>query len=395
MIKTNILSPGDPFLQVIPHSIGRLKSLSVAGTPENLQGITAHLSHHAPLLERLVIDGSLRPGRNPTLTATLFNGDLSSLRTFYLQSVYTQLPWRNMVNLTTFVLHRMPSDGLSIRQLLDFFESAPRLRKIKLDHATPASGGQNGRLVSLTCLKKMEISWGLPSSPLLDHLLIPVGAKLTEWVDSFDRLIEDNLPKSLDNLRNISNFTEIYFQTFEGNTRIQLSGSSGKLKLCIVSPIGNTWSGLESLAQLDTSKVKRLEVVSSIRSFIRLPCRALLPLESLRTLRLSRCKNPRTFLVALHPNPGTSEVVTCPKLEELVLVPHTNVEEFDIGSVTEIAAARALRGAKLRTIRIVGGRDKLDPRSVLELRKHVLQVEYDPEVGVVDDGESDDSDEEY
>jgi hypothetical protein len=114
------LSPYNPFLQIVPHAIGRLKYLTVNGAPRNLSAITAHLSRPAPLLEYLVIDGNYESGpqRNPVLTTTLFNGDLSSLRGLCLHSVRTELPWRNMVNLTSFELY---DTGMLIRQLLDFF----------------------------------------------------------------------------------------------------------------------------------------------------------------------------------------------------------------------------------------------------------------------------------
>ena len=44
-------------------------------------------------------------------------------------------------------------------------------------------------------------------------------------------------------------------------------------------------------------------------------------------------------------------------------------------AVIEMAAARALRGVKLRTIRDPA---KLDPVDVLELKKHVLHLEHGP-----------------
>ena len=50
--KRSGLSPHDPFLQIAPHVIGRLKSLVIKG---NTHPITTHLSHPAPLLEYLSI----------------------------------------------------------------------------------------------------------------------------------------------------------------------------------------------------------------------------------------------------------------------------------------------------------------------------------------------------
>jgi hypothetical protein len=117
------LSSNHPFLKIIPHVIGRLGSLTVEGTPKNLQYITDRLSRPAPLLERLFIHGDYDygPSRNPVLPPTLFNGDLSSLRELKLESVRTELPWRNMVNLTSITLIHISWGEDSVKQLLDFF----------------------------------------------------------------------------------------------------------------------------------------------------------------------------------------------------------------------------------------------------------------------------------
>ena len=178
LIRTHDLDYRDPFLQIFPHAIGRLRSLFISATPRSLPDLTSRLSLPAPLLEDLKIDGGCRqsPHWNPVLTPTLFSGDPSSLRELYLQSVRTKLPWRGMASLTTFVLVSTSQGEVSVIHLLDFFESAPRLREICLHDATPTFGAQNGRLVSLEHLKRMEIAGEGPSSLLLNHLLIPAGA---------------------------------------------------------------------------------------------------------------------------------------------------------------------------------------------------------------------------
>ena len=190
------LPPGDPFFQITPQAIGRLKSLSVEGTPRNLPDITTHLSHPAPLLEYMSIDGGGEAETFPTLTSGLFGGDLSSLRYLHLEYVRTELPWRNMVDLTSLKL--VDTSPVSMIQLLDFFESAPRLREVELRFKTPTSGGEDGRLVSLAHLESMSIDGG-PSSTLLDHLLIPVGTSLAVEVVLPSPLVEDH-PRFLDNL---------------------------------------------------------------------------------------------------------------------------------------------------------------------------------------------------
>jgi len=119
-----------------------------------------------------------------------------------LEFVRTELPWRNMVNLTSLALTRIPPGAVPAGWLLDFFGSAPYLEEVKIWRATPKSSTQGGRLVSLAYLKSMDIRHSIMCSPLLDYLLIPAGAELEIQADTFGSyLIEEHLPRSLDNLK--------------------------------------------------------------------------------------------------------------------------------------------------------------------------------------------------
>ena len=372
--------PHGPLLQLLPHVVGRLKSLSIKVTPDDLQDITTHLSRPAPLLEHLLIDGGCEyeTGRNPVLTTTLFDGDLSSLRFLHLQSVRTKLLWRNMANLTSFTLaHLLPAD-VSLRQLLDFFESAPRLRDIILFRTTPTSGAQNGRLVSLACLKNMEIIGDEPSSLLLDHLVIPVGAELTTQIPFQLPLVGTHLPRSLDSLKNLSNFTEISIRLTEYTSRIGFTGPNGKVSIIPMA----RWPGniaqivLESLTRFDTSKTERLEILCIDPPPRHTACRALRPLKNLRSLTISRPTSHDAFISALNPGLSPSDVLVCSKLEELVLTFRPDDDcDFDIETVIAMTAARASRGKKLKSVVIVN-RDKLVQVEERELRKHVSCVVY-------------------
>jgi len=177
----------------------------IHGYPENIQDVTAQLSHPAPLLEslRIEVDGIHYPEDGPVIATALFNGDLSSLHDLYLRDVPTELPWRNMVNPTSFALAHASRVESSVGQLLDFFESAPRLRKIQLHPATPTSGIHGRRSVSLACLKRMDIVGGGSPALLLDHLLIPVDAKLATQGDHRQSTY---LLRSLEIIRNLTGF---------------------------------------------------------------------------------------------------------------------------------------------------------------------------------------------
>jgi hypothetical protein len=103
-------------------------------------------------------------------------------------------------------------------------------------------------------------------------------------------------------------------------------------------------------------------------------------MKNLRTLTLSRYCDLSTFTNALDPNTNPSEPVVCPGLEELVLVPDKYMNTIDIKDVVGMAAARASRGARLRSVRVISKR-KVKKMDVLELEKHVLRVKCGPEVG--------------
>jgi len=384
------LSLHDPLLQVVPRAIGRLKTLLLESTPENLQEIIAHLSHPAPLLEQLFIGGGSEPQDTTVLTTTLFNGNLSLLHHLHIQSIRTQLPWRNMVNLTSFALFYPSPEEPSITHLLDFFEGAPHLLDIRLHLTASSTGAQDDRLVPLPCLKRMAIIGETPSSPLLDHLLIPAGAKLITRGTFHDSTIEDHLPRSLDNLKNLSNFTTIRLSVGGPRPYVRLTGPNGQFYIVPVAPpVSTNHLTVDSLAQFDTSGIERFDLDHHNSMYSEALYQALLPMKNLRTLTLSRFTYQTSVTWALHPNMCPSNDVICPKLEELVLVFATG-RVFYLEGLIETAATRASRGAKLSTVRIVV-QGELDPRSVLELRKYVSHVEHGPDVGGTTD-DSDDSD---
>ena len=299
-----------------------------------------------------------------------------------------------MVNLTSFTLDLIPPGEVSITQILDFFESAPRLREVQLKFVPLASCGQNGRLVSLARLKYLIHLANQPSPLLFEHLLIPVGAELQIRLHSSHPRIEDSLPRSLDNLRNLPNFTRLHLNLYECDPHIEFIGPNGKLCLKSVAFfIDNTTDlMLGFLARFDTSTAKQLVITGSDPLSEELPYQALVPMQNLHALTISRCKNLPRFIRALDPDTNSSNALTCPRLEELVLCIHRK-DGFDVESVARMAAARTSRGAKLQSVRIVSlGRGDPIPVDVSELSKHVSHVEHGCKGVDEDDDDSDDSD---
>ena len=369
----------DPFIQIATHVIERLNSLTIEGSQWNLKGIIAHLGRPAPLLEYLSIVGSYGggPEHNPMLARSDFGGDLSSLRRLCLEYVNTELPWRNMVNLTSFRLVRtLP---LTVGQILDFLESAPHLRKVEIHSKIQTSGTQNGRLVSLARLKRMVITGG-ESSPLLDHMLIPAGARLAAWVELPDDPIEGHPPRFFNNLKNFPGFTTInlYGSGMDSDGGMQFSGPNGEVTITpTITQADETSFLLESLTQFDTSKTERLKIycINSLPGDP--PRQALLPMKDLRTLTLYDYANTHDVIRALDPSACSSGVVVCPKLEELVISQYG--EPLDTQDVIEMAAARASRGVKLKSVWIDTPFESVQT-DALELKRHVLHVKCGPEV---------------
>ena len=83
------------------------------------------------------------------------------------------------------------------------------------------------------------------------------SAKLEIWAKLFRFLIGEHLPRSLDNLKNFSNFTAIRLYRKD----MEFSGPNGQVKITLrTSRDYPTELTLGSLAELDTSKTERLEI---------------------------------------------------------------------------------------------------------------------------------------
>lgn len=95
-------------------------------------------------------------------------------------------------------------------------------------------------------------------------------------------------------------------------------------------------------------------------------------MENLRVLTLSLHGNPHSFILSLGPGLDSENPIACTRLESLPL--HIN-ERLYIESLTRVAAARALNGAPLKSIRIVGGRGCVPRVGLMGLREYVSHVE--------------------
>ena len=378
----------EAFVLAIPH-IGRLRNLSISGNPTKvLPTLVEYFSCPVLLLNELNINFIC--GQAPTLPDKLFNGDLPSLRELCLAGVTTPLPWRDLSNLTTFKFSHVPGDKILSTQLLDFFESTPNLRYIQfLDSIPNSSDAPVERVVSLPHLKKLDILAQPAHSILLNHLSIPARASLRlEFTFSGgESPISSYLPKSPDNLNNLSHITAVNLCFGAEQKSMRLSGPSGELSMT-----GNWARGghqphvgegrfLSSLNQFDSSRTQRLAITLYCHRRDT-PTQAetwvLRSMEGLRTLVFSRCSS-LPFILILNPNknPDTNpdKSLLCPKLEEIVLYVE-RPDQFYINELLSMAEERASRGAKLSGITIVSTAALAPMKEVFQLRKYVSRVEY-------------------
>jgi len=377
----------EALLLAVPH-IRRFKFLAVTGTPDVFQNLTKLLNIPAPSLEELTIELNFNP--IPVLDHALFNGDLSSLRRLHLEGIITDLPWKNLRNLTNLKLVCAPDSPIAVTQFLDFFENAPRLTKVTLFHSIPASSdAPPGRMVTLPHLKWLNISARPTHSAFLNHTHIPFGASLILDFDfNGDKSpLRDCLPTTAKNLRNLSRITKVNF-CFDGRKRlVQLSGPSGALD------ISGHWTGEAEATpsfSLDRRIVRFLGYFTLSRTEKTMvigyepPAPAKIDesslyytlnrMSNLRTLTLVRCNNLH-FILALDPAQNPLGRVLCPKLEELVLYVEAR-KLFNITELMNMARERALKKAKLPSITIIGLGELAPGKEAFKLREHVTRVEY-------------------
>ena len=365
-----------------PH-LDRIRTLSIIGYNESfVELVNKHFNRPAPFLEKLRISFYANPR---AITGAIFDGNLTFLRELFLTGVLTNLPWRSLVNLTKFEFCHVPSDRISVTQLLDFFEHAPLLSIIRLQKAFPdTSDAPLDRLVPLFSLKKLHIIAQPAHSILLKHLSIPSGALLVlEFgFDSEESPISVHLPKDLNSLNNLSSVTSINL-SYRPGVSLRLNGPSGGLYVfgtrtgADTSPVVHH-RVLRSLHRFCISVTERFMITaysapSPLQAEKSPPLQTLLLMSALRTLILVDCLNA-PFISALDPSKTPSGTLVCPKLEELVLYVK-NKDWFCINELLEMAKERSSRGAGLSTITIFSSQEFV-PAKVLKLRDHVSCVEY-------------------
>ena len=368
--------------------VSRIGTMSVSGSLNQVLPILVEqFSCSVPLLEKLNI--SIVCNQAPVLPDDLFDGDLSSLYELRLAGVITSLSWRGLLNLTTFELCRVPEGRILLTQLLDFFESAPHLRCIKLHDSIPnSSNAPAERVVSLPHLKYLSITAQPAHSILLNHFSIPAGVslRLKFTFRGGESPVPSYLPQSLGNLENLCHITTVNLCFGTKRRSVRLNGPSGDL--CIIGRwtcgtdhdnVG-TSRFLRSLDRFDVSRSRRLAIrwcnyrpKATTRVGGYPLYRTLRSMEDLRTLTLTECNN-LPFVFTLNPNKSTDKIVLCPKLEEITLYIKLP-DQFHINELLSMAEERSLRGAKLAGITIVSMDGLAPPMEVFQLRKHVSRVE--------------------
>lgn len=380
----------DAFQLAAPH-VKRFKSLTIGRTSESLRNFTTCLPFLPPLLEELILDFTCNPA--PSISFGPLNENLPSLRTLKLAGILTNLPWKNLRNLTTFELRYPKSSNMTVTRLLDFLENAPHLRNIMLQHSIPPQRKASpSRVVHLRNLINLTIIADQGNANFLNHLSIPELVSLTLEF-GFSRT-NSPLPKLLPeakSLENLFRFTTVNLLFARNEKFLRLVGPGGEL--CILGHWGPEGGAAPSFVDLDGRILHSLPNCFSLHTTQRLTVteytaptpgetdlnrspvtRTLIRMANLRALQLIQCNN-LVFIFALNPNSNSSRVVPCPNLEELVLYVEAR-DAFNIPQLMNTVKERALRGAKLRSVTIVGLRDLVPGKEVFKLREHVPHVEY-------------------
>jgi len=375
----------DALLLTLP-LIARFNALALSGFSGNILKLIKNFSSPAPLLERL--DVRVSGTRHAAFESPLLGGN-PSLRKLRLSKVITSLPWRNLSNLTTFYFGNVPSNTITVAQLLDFFEHAPLLRRIELVESLPEfSNAPAERVVYLPCLRFLRTLSQPAPSILLNHLHVPTGASVRREFPFGHGIspIPDYLPTPLNNLSNISHITSVNFD-FSSGIAMRLNGPNGDLyvfgawndRSTVPCTLGE--ETLRSFNKLRISTIERLSItrydsLARRKSEVSGAYQTLLLMNNLRTLTLIDSIN-LSFILALTPNENASSTVVCPRLEEYAQYigsegpPRT---EYLLNMVEE----RASRGAKLSTI-MFSLPQRFFPAKASRIRSYVSRVEYGSE----------------
>ncbi|KAF9647941.1 hypothetical protein BDM02DRAFT_3269878 [Thelephora ganbajun] len=375
----------DALLVAIPH-INRLGSLTICVLPDTLSDLLGRFPFPAPLLRELKIILDVSRRGPAVISSTLFPEPLSPLRKLSLSNVVTDLPWRNLSNLTVFEFRYVQDkvDPLFMAQLLDFFESTPLLRKIALHDSISYSNVPPGRVVPLLHLEKLTIH-GFPAhSTFLNHLSIPtdISLDLGFYFPKDSPPIPGCLTNDFDNFSHITTISLSFEPIYK---RMRLNGPSGERRVSGSWPSGNSLfyteesAFFQSLGKFDLSKTQRLAVTaygpSQENKIEESPVfKTLLLMNNLRTLALIEVKD-LSFIHALNPKRNNSRTLLCSELEELIL--YARGQDWPhLEELVDMASGRAEGFAKLSSITLVGLDEEHSKEEVFRLRRYVSHVEY-------------------
>lgn len=379
----------DALHRVVRH-LFRLGSLTVHGPGAAvLPDLVMRFSHPTPLLKKLKIHLTSNRDRAPAFPDTLFNGDLSSLHELSLAGFTTSLPWRNLVNLTTFKLSCVPGTaGLPfMTQLLDFLESAPLLSNVELCSVPAVLNAPPRRVVFIPHLERLILSSSSTHSTLVKHLVIPIGALVTLDFPFYGKSspILDCLPENTHNLTNLSRITLINLYLVPRAKCVRLDGPSGQLYIYSTWPDERDSSHavqrqiFKFLGVFNLSNIQRLAITkytcSPRQTVDKSPIfQVLLPMNDLRVLTLTECNN-LSFIRALNPEKNRLGTVACPNLVELILYIN-ELNRFNASELEEMALARAEQYTKRPSLTIISLGEMLPKGEVFALREFFPRVDY-------------------
>jgi len=379
----------DALLMTVPY-INRLSSVTLCAPKETLSSLFNRFPFSTLFLKELKIVHSDRCIRGPVIPSTIFPDCISPLRKLSLSHVATDLPWRNLSNLTVFEFTHI-QDRLyspSVRQLLDFFESTPLLREIALiGSISEYSTVTPGQAIPLLNLERLTINTLPAHSTFLDRLSIPKSTSLRlRFSFIYDTA---KIPVCLTDFSNLNTATINLCLGEPRQMRMRLNGPVGMLCIYNVQRDWRVSSLFQSLGKFNLSETQRLSVTANLLpSHSKIQCshifHTLRLMNNLRTLALNEVDN-NPFIHALNPEENESRTVLCPELEELVIYIKTQ-HYLNTDHLSETVQKRAMISSKLSSITIIDLSEgyQTHKQAILALRKYVSRVEYKLEMSPPD-----------
>lgn len=355
----------DLFTTIQPHA-SRIRDLTVIiEFPSWKISIRSFVDLPAPILQSLKLQVSTR---SPPYFPLLFRDHTPSLKHLTIEGYSLPPPANHFVNLVRLDLRNDVHRLVPMSRFLDALESNPGLLHLTVSFAGPKSDDIDptwNRVVRLDSVQLVDLHECF-AKLLLGHLMLSSGTELVIYNSSRllpqrggSTVVEDMLPESLTNLRNLQNLDVLGIArrgrydweiaggrkghgaktsvsiTHDADGRTSSTGPPSFFPLLVVE-VHELWLKKVTIEYFDFDAAEF--VVDLRRTFSALP--------ALQTLVLLQCRADCIFQ-ALQPN---EDHIPCSSLTALVIYDPFEIDDFGDAELIDLACARKQYGAPLKRI---------------------------------------------